>query len=240
MSAPWPTACENSVMSDQLNIVTIDGPSGVGKSTVSRGLAARLGYTYLDTGAMYRAVAYGCQQAGIDPGNEQAVAALLPDLVIELRPPQHSGQDVRVFLNAKEIGDFIRTPAMGMLASKVSALPAVRQKLTSMQQAMGRAGKLVAEGRDTGTVVFPTAAWKFFLDAEPEERARRRIAQLREQGDRVDETEILAQIIKRDKNDRERSIAPLQAAPDAVRIDATSMDAETVIDTMFRHITSTG
>lgn len=223
-------------MSEKLEIVTIDGPSGVGKSTVSRGLAARLGFTYLDTGAMYRAVAYGCQQAGVNVEDEKTVATLLQDLNIELLPPAHPDDDVRVFLGGKEIGSFLRTPEMGMLASRVSALPIVRQKLTAMQQAMGITGKLVAEGRDTGTVVFPQAAWKFYLDADAEERARRRIDQLRASGEQVDEAEILALIIKRDRDDRERTIAPLKAAPDAIHIDATSIDAESVIEKMFSHI----
>ncbi|MCF6186645.1 MAG: (d)CMP kinase, partial [Desulfobulbaceae bacterium] len=212
-------------MSEKLQIVTIDGPSGVGKSTVSRGLADRLGFVYLDTGAMYRAVAYGCREGGVDVEDEQAVGRFLQDLHIELLPPKRPDDDVRVFLGGQEISGFIRTPEMGMLASKVSALPVVRQKLTVMQQKMGRAGKIVAEGRDTGTVVFPQAAWKFYLDADPEERARRRINQLTLKGERVDEQEILAQIIKRDRDDSERTIAPLKAADDAVRIDASRLSA---------------
>ncbi len=223
-------------MSEKLQIVTIDGPSGVGKSTVSRGLADRLGFVYLDTGAMYRAVAYGCREGGVDVEDEQAVGRFLRDLQIELLPPGRPDDDVRVFLGGQEISGFIRTPEMGMLASKVSALPVVRQKLTALQQGMGRAGKIVAEGRDTGTVVFPQAAWKFYLDADPEERARRRINQLTLKGEQVDEQEILAQIIKRDRDDSERTIAPLKAAEDAVRIDSSRLSAPEVIEQMFLHI----
>ena len=214
---------------DVLRVVTIDGPSGVGKSTVSRRVAAELGYTYLDTGAMYRAVAYGCREAGVDLQNEAAVAGLLDNLYIQLLPPEQVDDDVRVLLGGEDISTAIRTPEMGMLASKVSALQPVRAKLTAMQQEMGKAGNLVAEGRDTGTVVFPGAAWKFYLDAAPEERARRRVEQLREKGQEVDDRELLAQIIKRDRDDRERTIAPLAKAEDALVIDSSRLSADQVV-----------
>ena len=217
----------------KLKVVTIDGPSGVGKSTVSRKLAAELGYTYLDTGAMYRAVALGCVKNGVDVEDEAAVAVVLDTLDIRLLPPQTADDDVRVLLNGEDVSREIRTPEAGMLASRVSALLPVRQKLTAMQQTMGRAGGLVAEGRDTGTVVFPDAAWKFFLDAPPEERARRRALQLREQGQEVDEQKLLAQIIERDRQDRERTIAPLVKAEDAVVIDSSNLSADEVAARML-------
>jgi len=223
-------------MPEKLDIVTIDGPSGVGKSTVSRGLANRIGFVYLDTGAMYRAVAYGLQKAAVDLENEGKVKRFLDGMKVELLPPGRPDDDVRVFLDGEEIGGLIRTPEMGMLASRVSALPVVRRKLTILQQAMGRNGKIVAEGRDTGTVVFPRAAWKFYLDAAPEERARRRIDQLKARGEQVDEVEILAQIIKRDRDDSERTIAPLKAADDAVRIDSSRLSASEVIEQMLEVI----
>jgi len=216
-------------MSDRLTVVTIDGPSGVGKSTISRKVAARIGFTYLDTGAMYRAVAFKCMQKGINIGDEQAVADILAGLDIQLLPALSEQEDVRVVLDGYDISDKIRTQEISMMASAVSALQPVRAKLTRMQQDLGAGGKMVAEGRDTGTVVFPDAAWKFFLDATPEERARRRIGQLRERGQDVDEQEILAQIVKRDRDDSERTIAPLRAAPDAVQINSTEMTVEEVV-----------
>lgn len=223
-------------MSDIMEVVTIDGPSGGGKSTVSRGIAAKLGFTYLDTGAMYRAVAYGCREAGIDPENTQALTDFLQELTIELKPAPEADCDVLVYVNGEEVGQKLRTPEMGMLASKVSALPVVRNHLTELQQQMGAAGGIVAEGRDTGTVVFPRAKWKFYLDAAPEIRMRRRAAQLRQQGVEVDEGELLAQIIKRDKDDSEREIAPLKAADDALFVDSSDKNAREVIEHIFTQI----
>jgi len=225
-------------MCDHKPIVTIDGPSGGGKSTVSRALAARLGFTYLDTGAMYRAVAYTCQEQGVDPLNAVQLESLLATIRIELLPPAAGEDDVRVIVNGREVGHSLRTPEMGMLASKVSAQPLVRSTLTLLQQQIGAAGRIVAEGRDTGTVVFPEAAWKFFLDASPEVRAHRRAAQLLRQGETVDTQQLLAQIVQRDKDDRERTIAPLKAAPDAMLIDSTGLAAEAVIGLMYDRVTT--
>lgn len=149
-------------MSDLMQVVAIDGPSGGGKSTVSRGLASKLGFTYLDTGAMYRAVAFACRDQQIKPSDERELKQLLQELVIELLPAVNGASDVQVVVNGKEVGRHLRTPEMGMLASQVSAIPAVRAHLTQLQQDMGKSGKIVAEGRDTGTVVYPRAAWKFF------------------------------------------------------------------------------
>lgn len=217
----------------RLRVVTIDGPSGVGKSTVSRKVAAALGWTYLDTGAMYRAVGFQCRQAGIELADSAALNALLARLDIRLLPPLHEGDDVRVMLHGEDISQAIRSPEAGMMASQVSALPTVRSTLTALQQKMGRAGEIVAEGRDTGTVVFPDAAWKFYLDAPPEERCRRRVGQLLAKGQQVDEHELLAQIIERDRNDRERTIAPLRMAEDAVLIDASELTADEVAERML-------
>ena len=219
-----------------LRIVTIDGPSGGGKSTVSRTLAATLHFTYLDTGAMYRAVAYQCREKGVDLANSEQLAALLQTIQIELLPPAAGEDDVRVLVDGKEVGALLRTQEMGLLASQVSALPLVRKTLTRLQQKIGESGQIVAEGRDTGTVVFPQAAWKFFLDASPEIRAHRRAEQLRGKGEAVDEQQLLAQIVKRDKDDRERTIAPLKAAPDALIIDSSGLPVEEVVRLMHEKI----
>jgi len=216
-------------MSERLEVVTIDGPSGVGKSTVSRMVAAKLGFTYLDTGAMYRAVALKSRLAGIDIDDESAMRLILSSLDMQLLPAASVDADVQVILDGINVTDQIRTQEISMLASAVSALKPVRDVLTGKQQEMGRQGRVVAEGRDTGTVVFPGAAWKFYLDAAPEERARRRAEQMRKKGQEVDEREILAQIIKRDRDDSERTIAPLKAAPDAVYIDSTAIGPDEVI-----------
>ena len=225
---PWRIVYVNFLMSEKQEIVTIDGPSGVGKSTLSRQVAAALGYTYLDTGAMYRAVALFFKRQHIDLKNDQAVRIALSGLDIQLFPAKHEDGDVGVLVNGQDVSLAIRTPELGMLASQVSAIPAVRAQLTAMQQAIGRSGKIVAEGRDTGTVVFPYAAWKFYLEAEPEERTRRRVAQLRAAGQEVNAEELLKQTLKRDRDDQERALAPLKKADDAFSIDTTYLDIQNV------------
>ncbi|MDU9049865.1 MAG: (d)CMP kinase [Candidatus Electrothrix sp. Rat3] len=226
---------------EKLRVVTIDGPSGVGKSTVSRTVAAKLGFTYLDTGAMYRVVGYACAQAGIvvdNPAHQEKLNTLLTELDLRLLPSEKEGDEVRVLLGDEDVSAAIRMPEMSMAASKVSAVPAVRKRLTVMQQEMGQAGGLVADGRDTGTVVFPQAAWKFYLDASPEERCRRRVAQLRRRGQEVDEQETLAQIIERDRNDQERTLAPLVMAEDAVLVDSSHLNADEVVARMLEVVLS--
>ena len=223
-------------MSERLEVVTIDGPSGVGKSTISRRVAATLGFTYLDTGAMYRAVAFKCHLSGIDTGDEAALKTILATIDMQLIPAPSEDKDVQVVLDGVNISDRIRTQEISMLASAVSALKPVRDTLTRMQQEMGAKGKIVAEGRDTGTVVFPGAAWKFYLDASSEERARRRINQLRQNGQEVNEQEIRAQIIKRDRDDSERTIAPLKAATDAVHIDSTILSPDEVVQRVLEAV----
>ncbi len=208
-------------------IITIDGPSGGGKSTVSRMLAAELGYTYLDTGAMYRAVGLQARQQGVDLSNDKQVTAMLAKLDLQLEP---GDGDTRVMLSGEDVSVAIRSAEMGMVASAVSALPLVRQKLTEIQQAIGAKGRVVAEGRDMGTVVFPGARHKFFLDATAEERARRRVEQLHEKGEDAVYEEILAQIIKRDHDDSTRDLAPLKPAFDAVLIDSSRINAQEVVN----------
>lgn len=219
-------------------VVTIDGPSGAGKSTISRMLAARLNYTYLDTGAMYRAVGLKVKRAGIALEDGESLAGLLGDIDITLSASESADRDTRVFLDGEDISDAIRTPEMGMIASRVSAERMVRDKLTKMQQELGRKGGIVAEGRDTGTVVFPAAAYKFYLDATAGERARRRQAQLLESGQDVDFDDILQQIIKRDRDDSGRDLAPLAPAADAVIVDSSAMSIDEVVEFMLARIRS--
>lgn len=215
-------------MPEKMNVITIDGPSGVGKSTISRKVAQTLGYRYLDTGAMYRAVGLYLIEKKIDLADDQAVLAALEMVRIELLPSAGENDDTGVLLNGIDVSAAIRTPEMAMIASRVSALPLVRAKLTALQQEIGAEGSVVAEGRDTGTVVFPLARHKFFLDARPEERAKRRVLQLRARGEAVDEQQILLMTVERDKNDREREIAPLRQAKDALAIDTTSKNIDEV------------
>jgi cytidylate kinase len=218
-------------MLEKKNIITIDGPSGAGKSTISKLLAAKLHYTYLDTGAMYRVVGLQVERSGLDleaENSREKLAQLLDTLDLTLAPGEE-GQETRAFLGGEDVSDAIRTPEMAMVASRVSAEPEVRKKLTEMQRALGSQGNIVAEGRDMGTVVFPEARYKFFLDATPEERALRRRKQLLEKGQIVEYEEILSQIRKRDQDDSSRSLAPLKPADDAVVIDSSAMSIDEVV-----------
>jgi len=225
-------------MPKKLNIITIDGPAGVGKSTVSRRVAGATGYTYLDTGAMYRGVGLHLKRLEVDLSKPEIVSRNLEKLRLKLLPSTDERSDVTVLLNDEDVTDIIRTPEMAMVASRVSAIPVVRQKLTTMQRTLGRQGKIVAEGRDTGTIVFPAAKHKFFLDGDPEERAHRRVLQLRAKGVKTDEAEILAMTLERDKNDRERDIAPLKQAEDAMRIDTTDITIDEVVAKILQVIAS--
>jgi cytidylate kinase len=227
-----------SVMSEEKNIITIDGPSGVGKSTVSRRVAGTMGYTYLDTGAMYRAVGLFLDRLGVDIDHPETLSKSLDTLKLELLAAVDELSDVRVLLNGEDISDIIRTPKAAMTASRVSAIPVVREKLTEMQRFIGAKGNVVAEGRDIGTVVFPEAKHKFFLDAEPEERAHRRVLQLRERGVEADEAEVLALTLERDQNDRERDISPLKQADDALKIDSTHITIEEVVTKILQKVAS--
>lgn len=217
-------------MSVEQRIITIDGPSGSGKSTISRLLAQRLGATYLDTGAMYRAVGLVAKRQATDLADDEALRRLLANIDLQLSP---GVADAQVIVNGEDISEAIRTAEMGMMASKVSALGPVRQALTALQQALAAKQSVVAEGRDMGTVVFPQADHKFFLSATSEERARRRTEQLKEKGFVADYEEILAQIKQRDHDDSTRALAPLQAAPDAVMIDSSKIGIDEVVQVML-------
>ncbi len=225
-------------MAEKKNIVTIDGPSGAGKSTISKLLAARLRYTYLDTGAMYRMVGLQVLRDGLDfevQGAREKLALLLAALDMTLAPGEE-GKETRAFLNGEDVSDAIRTPEMAMVASRVSAQAEVRKKLTEMQRTIGNNGAIVAEGRDMGTVVFPDAMHKFFLDASPMERAKRRQKQLAENGRKIEYQELLTQIQKRDADDSNRALAPLKPAEDAVIVDSSEMSIEEVVSFMLAAI----
>ena len=211
-------------------IVAIDGPAGAGKSTVARQLARRLGFTIIDTGAIYRSVALAAQRAGISWEDDTGLARLL-DTGLGL-----TFQGERVLLRGEDVTEAIRTPEISRGASVVSARPVVRQKLLQLQRDLGRAAPrgAVLEGRDIGTVVFPDADVKFFLTASDEARAQRRHAELNEKGLSVPLPEVLSDQRRRDKDDTERAIAPLRAAADAVVVDTTGFDLEQVVERCFR------
>lgn len=216
-------------------VITIDGPSGVGKSTVSKVLADRLAYLYLDTGALYRAVAYQLTAGGLSPEDGDALEAFLETLDIDL---EYAGDGLHIFMNGEEITQKIRTEDIGLMASRVSAIPVVREALLHLQRRKGENGGIVAEGRDMGTVVFPDAEVKFFLEASENERAKRRYDELLVRGEKVDYGKVAEDMEKRDKQDRERSIAPLKAHPDAVWVDTTNLSAAEVVDHMLEIIRS--
>lgn len=216
-------------------LVTIDGPSGAGKSTVSRRLAAQLGYRYVDTGALYRGVALAADRRGIDPADDAALEGMLPGLELTF-VPDPSGQ--RLVCAGQDITEDIRTPRVSMLASAVSARPAVRAFLLGVQREMGRAKGAVFEGRDMGTVVFPEADVKFFLTASEAERARRRFEEIRAKtGASLEEVE--RDMRRRDLQDSTRALAPLAAAPDALTVDATALTIEEVVGRMHAHVLAT-
>ena len=223
-------------MGKKQEIITLDGPSGVGKSTISRKIATLLGYAYLDTGAMYRAVGYYLRHNGVDVDDVQAVADNLDNISLHLLPAEKEDEDTGVVLNNVDISKEIRTSEIAMLASKVSAYPPVRVKLTQMQREIGVKGRIVAEGRDVGTVVFPDAAYKFFLEADIEERTRRRALQMNVNDDSAARSRILEMIRKRDRDDSERSVAPLKMADDAFRIDTTKLSIDDVCEIILHQI----
>jgi cytidylate kinase len=216
-------------------IVAIDGPAGVGKSTVAKLLASRLGFLYLDTGALYRAVAWSVLKHGIDPADVEAVAALLPKLSLHMEVTKG---DVTVSMNGKDVTKELRTPAVSAGASVVSAIPAVRAWLLPVQRQIGNKGSLVAEGRDIGTKVFPSAPVKFFLEADATVRAERRHRELVAAGHGGAIDQISAELAGRDDRDRARAMAPLVAAEDAHHIDTSSLSADEVVNRMFLVVTA--
>jgi len=211
-------------------IIAIDGPSGAGKSTLSKLLAERLGFTHIDTGAMYRCVALAADRAGVAPGDQDGLSTLCRSLEIRFeRTP--AGQ--LVFLDGEDVSKAIRQPQISLLTSQVAAVPAVREALVALQRQMGAAGGVVLEGRDIGSVVFPDAEAKFFLSATAEERGRRRYDELRAAGQEVDLAQTIAEVEARDASDSEREHSPLVQPDDAVLIDSTRLSIDAVLDQML-------
>jgi cytidylate kinase len=224
-------------------VVAIDGPAGAGKSTASRLVAARLGFAMVDTGAIYRAVALAASRAGIAFDDSSRLARLLPGLNIrfEAPPPWSAASGQRVLLDEEDVSLLIRTPAMSLGASAVSAVPLVRAGLLDLQRrlatAPGNKGA-VLEGRDIGTVVFPDADAKFFLTASAEVRARRRWKELQAKGDSSPYEQVLTEQLKRDKDDSERSVAPLRPAPDAIVVDTSDLSLDEVVSRLSAEVES--
>jgi cytidylate kinase len=213
-------------------VVAIDGPAGAGKSTASRALAERLGYGYVDTGAMYRAVGVLAAERGVAVDDDGALASLVAGLSFELR---EGGTALAV--DGRDVSSAIRRADAGELASRVSTRPVVRERLVALQRALGAAGGVVMEGRDIGTVVFPDAPVKLYLTAAPAERARRRAAELRARGEEVDEAALAEDLAARDRRDSGREHAPLRAAADARLIDTTHLSLDEVVERMAQVVT---
>ena len=214
-------------------IIAIDGPSGAGKSTVAKLLAKRMRYTYIDTGAMYRAVALRAREKGVRAEDESALTRLASSLHITF---VGGDAESRVLCNGEDITEMIRSPEISLLASEISTKASVREILVGMQRKMGKGGGVVLEGRDIGTVVFPNAEVKFYLDADPKERAQRRFEELAGKGIPVGYQETLEEVMQRDRNDTSRLVSPLRKAQDAIVIDSTDLSVEEVVERMVRSI----
>ncbi len=211
--------------------IAIDGPAGAGKSTVARAAAQQLGYIYVDTGALYRSIGLYATAHEVPADSEERVSALLPDIKLELG---YQNGEQRVFLNGYDVSEQIRTPEMSMAASKVSAIPEVRQFLFALQKNMAKEHNVVMDGRDIGTVVLPEAQVKIFLTATPEERAKRRHRELVEKGMEVSYESLLEEVKQRDYNDSHRAIAPLKQAEDAILLDTTHLTLEQSIEALLK------
>ncbi|KMK51752.1 cytidylate kinase [[Actinobacillus] muris] len=214
-------------------VITVDGPSGAGKGTLCHALAAELGFDFLDSGAIYRILALAAQQENIALDNEEQLAELARRLDVKF---ELVGSEIEVILNGQNVGDLIRTAQAGQNASKIAIFPNVRKALLQRQRDFRSERGLIADGRDMGTIVFPEAEIKFFLDASAEERAKRRVKQLQEKGFNANFDEILAEIKERDFRDRNREVAPLIPAKDALILDSTYLSIDEVIQKALDHI----
>jgi len=215
------------------DVITIDGPAGSGKSTVSRLVAEKTGRMYLDTGAMYRAVALEANRRGIDPKDGKGLGLLCRSLDLHFNMEEN---EHRLFLGKEDISSMIRSPEIDMLSSNISAVGEVRKAMTDLQRKMAEKGRLVAEGRDMGTVVFPDAENKFFLTASPEVRAERRYRERLERGESVSKKVVEGEVKKRDHQDQTRTLAPLRPASDARIIDSTAIEAGEVLRQILAHL----
>jgi cytidylate kinase len=214
-------------MAQRVVVVAIDGPAGAGKSTIARRLAGRLGFTYIDTGAMYRAVALWALRQGVDPGDMHRLEQLALAATIELPPG-------RIALNGEDVTDAIRTPEVAEAASKIAVIPGVRRAMVAKQRAIGQRSSVVMEGRDIGTIVFPDADVKIFLDAQPTARVRRRFLEECAKGATIGENALAEQMKERDRRDSVRADSPLTQAPDAIYVDSTPLTIEEVEETLLK------
>lgn len=214
-------------------IIAIDGPAGAGKTTVSRKLAEKLGYTYIDTGALYRGFALKALRENVDIFDDEKLRRMCDEIDLKFIT---EGGELKLYLDGADVSKEIREPHMSMKASDISARPIVRKALLDVQRVMGKSGRVVLEGRDIGTVVFPNADIKFYLDATTEERASRRHRDFVSAGKDVDIEKLVEEIRQRDKNDSTREHAPLKKADDAIHIDSTEYNIDEVVDKMVENI----
>lgn len=216
-------------------VITIDGPSGSGKGTVAALLAGKLGWNFLDSGALYRLLAFAARNHGVDLTNEEALKVLAEHLDVQFGAAR-DGHGMIIILEGEEVTESIRNEQVGAGASQVAALPVVRTALLQRQKAFREAPGLVADGRDMGTVVFPDAPLKIFLTASAEERARRRHLQLKARGDDVNLASLLEEIRERDERDTQRAVAPLKPADDAVQLDSTTLSIDEVLQKILSEV----
>lgn len=214
-------------MTNEIYRIAVDGPSGAGKSTIAKAVAAKLNIEYIDTGAMYRAIGYKVANSGVSVDDTKAIEDLIATTDIDLI-------EGRIMLDGSDVSDKIRTPEISMMASKCSAIPAVREKLVEIQREMGRRKSVIMDGRDIGTNVLKDAEYKIYLTASAEERAQRRYKELVEKGESQTYEEVLEDIIQRDHNDMTRELNPLRKADDAIEIDSTGMNIDQVVAEMLK------